>query len=309
MAIVAGAAFIGLALPAAAQAARNWAVVQGNGTFVRGSGVATTTRLSLGTYLITFDARIAGCGFVANPGDPMTGAVADAAVAAVARRAGDPHGLALQTYNETTHALADEPFHVAVYCGPTARFAVVGKGGALSRGSHALSARRIARGEYSVHFDSDVANCAFTASVGSTRTTPVTAPGEISAAPGKKPRNVFVATTGAGGSPRNFPFHLAAACGTTPLRAVVTSGGVPVRGRNLVSSTHLGLGTYEVIFDQDVRQCAYTATVGSPAAAFSTLPLTISTASRAGNADGAFIFIHDAAGAAVDHAFHIVARC
>jgi len=308
-AIVAGAACVGLALPATAQAAKNWVVVQGNGTFVRGSGVATTARLNLGTYLITFDAKIAGCGFVANPGDTGTGAVADAAVAAVARRAGNPHGLYLQTYNETTHALADEPFHVAVYCGATSRFAVVGKGGALSRGSHALSARRIARGEYSVHFDSDVSNCVLTASVGSTGTTPVTAPGEISVAPGKKPHNVFVATIGASGSLKNFPFHLSAACGTTPFRAVVTSGGTLVRGRKVTMTSHIGPGTYAVIFDQNVSTCAYTATIGSAGAAFSTLPLTVTTATRAGNPNGAFIFIHNAAGAVADHAFHLVTRC
>ena len=308
-AVIAGAALIGLALPATAQAAKNWAVVQGNGTFVRGNGIASTTRLQGGTYLVTFDANISKCAYVASPGDPGAGAVLESAVASVARRAGNPHALYLQTYNETTHLLVDEPFHVFAYCGGTSRFAVVGKGGALSRGSHAVSARRIVRGEYSVHFDSDVSNCVFTATIGSTGTTPVSAPGEISVSPGNKPHNVFVATIGAGGSLKNFPFHLAAACGTTPFRAVVKQDGTFVRGRNVTSSGPTALGRYQVIFTQDVTTCAYTASVGAAGIGISTLPLTITTASRAGNPNGVFLFIHDAAGNQVNHAFHLTVRC
>jgi hypothetical protein len=308
-AMLAGAALIGLALPATAQAAKHWAVVQGNGTFVRGHGVVSTTRVGLGTYLVTFNVSIRKCAYVANPGDPGTGAVTESAVASVARRASNPNVLYLQTFNETTHAPFDEPFHVVAYCGSTARFAVVRKGGALARGSHALSARRIVRGEYSVHFDSDVSNCVFTASIGSPGITPVSAPGEISVSPGNKPHNVFVATIGSGGSLKSSSFHLAAACGRVPVRAVVKKDGTFVRGRNVTSSARVGQGAYEVIFTQNVATCSYTATVGSAAAGISTLPLTITTATRAGNPNGAFLFIHNAAGATVDHAFHVVTRC
>lgn len=308
-AMLAGAAFIGLALPATAQAAKNWAVVDPAGTFVRGDNIATTTRLSLGTYAITFDHNVSKCGYVANPGDTAAGAVAASAVASVARRAGNPRTVYLQTYNETTHALVDEPFHLVAYCGVTSKFAVVGKGGAVSRGSHALSAHRIVKGEYSVHFDSDVSNCVFTATIGATGITPVTAPGDISVSPGNKPHNVLVATIGANGSLKNFPFHLAAACGTVPLRAVVKKDGTFVRGRNVTSSSQVNPGRYEVIFTQNVSTCGYTATVGSPSVGISTLPLTITTATRAGNPNGVFLFIHDTAGNQVFHAFHLVVRC
>jgi hypothetical protein len=308
-AVVAAAAFIGLVLPATAQAAKNWAVVESNGTLVRGNNIATTTRLNSGTYAITFDHNISRCGYVANPGDTAAGAVTDSAVASVARRAGNPRTVYLQTYNETTHALADEPFHLVAYCGVTSKFAVVGKGGALSRGSHALSAHRIVRGEYSVHFDRDVSNCVFTATIGATGITPVTAPGDISVSPGNKPHNVFVATIGANGSLKNFPFHLAAACGTVPLRAVVKKDGTFVRGRNVTSTRQINPGRYEVIFTQNVSTCAFTATVGSPGVGISTLPLTITTATRAGNPNGVFLFIHDAAANQVFHAFHLVVRC
>jgi hypothetical protein len=98
--------------------------------------------------VVAFD-RIAGCAAIANPGDPATGAVAAPAVASVSRRA-NPRALLVQTYDEGAEAPADEPFHLAVYCGVGSPYAVVGRGGVLARGSHALAARRIRRGEYGV---------------------------------------------------------------------------------------------------------------------------------------------------------------
>ena len=144
------------------------------------------------------------------------------------------------------------------------------------RGKHALSAHRITRGEYSVHFDSDVSNCAFLATIGATGATPVVDPGTISVASGKKPHNVFVTTVGRSGSVANFPFHLAANCGTTPFRAVVKANGTTARGRGTTSSQHLGPnGEYEVAFTQDVTMCSFVATIGGPGTGITTLPLTI----------------------------------
>jgi len=306
--ILAATAFLGLALPAAAQAAKRWAVVRQNGTLDRGSGVATTTRTAPGSYVVTFDDRIAGCAHIANPGDPAAGAVADPVVAAVSRRA-NPRSVAVQTYNEAGEFTTDEPFHLAVYCGVGSPYAVVGRGGALAHGSHALSARRIRRGEDALHFDRDVSNCTFTATIGSVGTAPVAAPGEISVAPGAKRHNAFVTTLGGAGVAEDFPFHLSAACGTAPLRAVVQADGTLVRGRNVATTSRLSAGSYEVIFDQDVAACAYTATVGRPSPGFTKRALTITSASRGGNANGAFVFIHHMTGPVADHGFHIVTRC
>ena len=307
-AILASAVLAGLGLPPAAQAAKRWAVVRQNGALVRGSGVTTTSRTGPGSFVITFDHSIAGCAAVANPGDPATGTVADPVVAAVSRRA-NARAVSVQTYHEGGEFNIDEPFHIAVYCGATSPYAVVRKGGALARGAHALSARRIRRGEYGVHFDRDVSSCALTATIGSTGTAEVVAPGMISVAPGRKPHNAFVTTIGGGGQPGDFPFHLAAACGVVPLRGVVTSDGTLVRGRDVLSTTRLSTGSYEVIFDRDVSGCAYTATIGRSSPGFTRNPLTITTAARGGNPDGAFVFIHHMSGAVADHAFHVVARC
>jgi hypothetical protein len=308
--IVAGAAFIALALPATAQAAKNWAVVQANGTLVRGNGVTTVTHPNTGVYIATFAADVHGCAYVGNPGDPSTGTVPTPSTVSVARRAGNRHALYIQVWNQRTGALADFPFHLVAYCGATSKFAVVGKGGVIARGKHALSARRITRGEYSVHFDRDVSRCVFLATVGATGTTPVVNPGTISVARGRKPHNVFVTTVGRSGSVANFPFHLAANCGTTPFRAVVKAGGALARGRSTTSSAHLGpIGQYQVIFTQNVSNCSFVATVGSPGAGISTLPLSVTTATRATNPNGAFVWIFKSDGTAVDHAFHLVARC
>ena len=306
--ILAAAALIGLVVPAAAQAAKRWAVVRQNGTLVRGRGVASAARTGPGTYTVTFDTAVGGCGDIANPGDPATGVVADPVVAAVSRRA-NPRSLSVQTYNEAGGARADEPFHVAVYCGTASPYAVVGRRGALARGGHALSARRIGRGEYGVHFDRDVSGCALTASIGSTGTRPVVAPGAIAVSPGKRPHNAYVTTLDVGGRPAAFPFHVSASCGPSSLRSVVEADGTFVRGRNVATTTRLSTGSYEVIFDRVVSACAYTATVARPSPGFTRRALTITTAARVGNTNGAFVFIHDAAGAVADHAFDIVTRC
>ncbi len=308
-AIVAGAAFIGLALPATAQAAKNWAVVQANGTLVRANGVTAVAHPATGVYIATFTADVHGCAYIGNPGDPTTGFVNTASTVSVSRRVGSRHQLYIQVWNQQTSALADLPFHVFAYCGATSKFAVVGKGGTIARGKHALSARKITKGEYSVHFDSDVSNCVFTAAIGGTKATPVVNPGEISVSRGKKSHNVFVATIGRSGSVANFPFHLAANCGTTPLRAAIKANGTTSRGRNVVSSRVLVTGQYEVIFTQNVSMCSFVATVGSAGSGLSTLPLTITTATRATNPNGAFVSVKKSDGTNFNHGFHLVARC
>jgi hypothetical protein len=307
-AIVAALAFVGLALPATAQAATNWAVVDSDGTLVRSTGVASATRVSAGRYVVTFDTTQANCAYVAVPGRIGNGAVPVPAVASVART-GDENALSIETYDEATRTFVDEPFHVMTYCGAAGRYAVVGRGGRIARGSHALSARRTARGEYHVHFDSDVSSCAFTASVGATGGTQLTAPGQIAVARARKPHNVLVSVVGAGGGMVSSPFHLAASCGPMAFRAVIKAGGTLARGARVTSSTRAGAGVYTVVFDQDVSACAYTATVGAPGTALSTRPLSITTASLNMVPDGVFLVIRSSAGVATDHGFHLVVRC
>jgi hypothetical protein len=69
-------------------------------------------------------------------------------------------------------------------------------------------------------------------------------------------------------------------------------------------------GRYEVIFDRDVTTCAYTATIGLPGSSGSiTTPVTITTASRAGQPNGVFLFVHKTDGTTVDEPFHMQVTC
>jgi hypothetical protein len=49
--------------------------------------------------------------------------------------------------------------------------------------------------------------------------------------------------------------------------AVVTGAGVLARGRGVSSVVRIAAGRYQVIFDRDVRSCAYVGTVGDVSAA------------------------------------------
>ena len=46
--------------------------------------------------------------------------------------------------------------------------------------------------------------------------------------------------------------------------SVVNAGGQQVRGRGVTSAARTAEGRYQVVFDADVRGCAYYATVGGP---------------------------------------------
>jgi hypothetical protein len=55
--------------------------------------------------------------------------------------------------------------------------------------------------------------------------------------------------------------------------------------------------------------CSFVATIGGPGTGITTLPLTITTATRMGNPNAAFIWIKNTAGTNTDHGFHLLARC
>ena len=88
----------------------------------------------------------------------------------------------------------------------------------------------------------------------------------------------------------------------------MNTNGTLARSQGTTSSTHLGTGTYEIVFNQDVTQCTYVATLGNPGAL--TPPAgEIGAASRAGIPDGVFVENRDSAGAAADRSFHLIVVC
>ena len=233
----------------------------------------------------------------------------------MATRAGNSNALFIQTFDQTTGTPSDQPFHVMTYCRTSDKKAVVDSTGVLARGSHVLSTAHLGTGSYEVIFDvKSVAKCAFTASIGTTGAGSVASPGEITVAgrAGNK-AGVFVRTVDRAGNSLDSPFHLAVNCGLKKVFAVIEGTGTFVRGSHVVSVAKLsGVngGTYEVIFDGTVSGCSYTATIGTTGNGGSiSTPVTITTATRAGNANGVFIFIHQTNGATIDEPFHLFVLC
>jgi hypothetical protein len=91
-----------------------FAVINANGTLVRGLGVASAQRLANGVYEVIFNRNISRCAYVATMGDPGTG-VGPPGEIGVASRGGNPNGVFVTTYN-SGGILADRPYHLAVHC-------------------------------------------------------------------------------------------------------------------------------------------------------------------------------------------------
>ncbi|HXY73561.1 MAG TPA: hypothetical protein VEM41_13570 [Actinomycetota bacterium] len=287
-----------------------WEVGSATGALVRSNGGTAYTRLSTGTYQADFNSDQTKCAYVATPGDTGAGAVAGPVIATVASRAGDPKGLFIQTFNQSSSAVVDDPVHVATYCGK-GFWAVVGGDGTLARGSKVASSAHLSTGNYEVIFTKKVKKCAFTASIGTTGIGSAAAAEITVAGRAGNQFGVFVHTMNAAGTPVDSAFHLAVTCSKDI--AVIEADGSKARGSHVTSSTKLGgsgTGTYEVIFDRTVSGCAYTATVGvSTFGGSVSTPVTITTATRAGNPNGVFVFIHKTDGTTIDEPFHLQVSC
>jgi hypothetical protein len=90
--------------------------------------------------------------------------------------------------------------------------------------------------------------------------------------------------------------------------AVISNVGATVRARAVASSAKSGTGQYVVVFDRDVRLCAYFATLGDESASG---PGTgqISVTSAAANVNGVRVVTRDSDGTLADRSFHLVVSC
>jgi hypothetical protein len=95
----------------------------------------------------------------------------------------------------------------------------------------------------------------------------------------------------------------------TDRAAVVNANGTFARGFGVVGTSRLGLGTYQVIFNRNVRLCVYNATIGLAGAAGSSPPGEITVVGRATSVNGVFITTHNSAGAPADRGFHLHVVC
>lgn len=95
----------------------------------------------------------------------------------------------------------------------------------------------------------------------------------------------------------------------TKLFAVVNANGTLARGSGAPTATRGGTGVYAVRFNQNVRNCAYTATIGLSDAAGASAPGEITVVGENASENGVFLITHDSAGAASDRGFHLAVFC
>ncbi|MFK3979978.1 hypothetical protein ACI2K4_06285 [Micromonospora sp. NPDC050397] len=99
-------------LPPTAQAF--FAVINGgNGTVVRGFGVASAARLAVGMYQVIFTHDVRGSAYVGTIGLTGSDGQSPAGEIAVVGRTGVANGVFVQTFN-SAGAFADRSFHLAV---------------------------------------------------------------------------------------------------------------------------------------------------------------------------------------------------
>jgi hypothetical protein len=192
------------------------------------------------------------------------------------------------------------------------RWAVVDAGGKLVRAAGVLSATKVGTGRYQVVFNRNVGACGYTATVGDTGNALVYAPGLVfTAGSATNANGVSVQTMDPAGNAADYPFHLDVECSSSSSAkfAVVEAGGNFVRGGGVVSTTRLGRGRYEVVFDDDMRSCAYTATIGDPASGSVTSRGWVYTAGGHTSSDGVYVETKNPGGGLSDYPFHLQVRC
>jgi hypothetical protein len=91
--------------------------------------------------------------------------------------------------------------------------------------------------------------------------------------------------------------------------AVVNGGGQLVRGRDISSVARTGDGRYQVIFNADIRNCAYFATIGDPSAAGPPQNSQISVGSLASHVNGVAVRTENGGGAEQNRPFHLIVMC
>jgi len=93
---------------------------------------------------------------------------------------------------------------------------------------------------------------------------------------------------------------------------VVNAGGQAVRGRGTTSVSRTGQGRYQAIFDANIRNCAYYATVGGPSAAAPPIDGIVSVSALGSNVNGVDVRTENVGqnGASqADKPFHLVVFC
>lgn len=101
---------------------------------------------------------------------------------------------------------------------------------------------------------------------------------------------------------------LSSVSGGLARHVVIAGNGATVRGRGVTSTARGAVGSYVAIFDADVRNCAYFATLGDETAS---APGTgqVSVFSAPANVNGVRVSTRNSAGDPADRSFHLIVSC
>ena len=199
--------------------------------------------------------------------------------------------------------------------GPTgiALWAVVYPNGELAYGNGVTGSESLfsdsGNGTYQVNFTQDVSACGYTASLGYANSSGSAPPGTVTVA-GRAgvPNGVYVQTSNATGTLTNMSFHLVVQC-TWGIWAVVDPSGNLVRGNNAVGVSWQGNGSYAVVFNQNVQNCSFFATLGKTGSFGAVGPGFVTVAGEAFSPDGIFVQTWSLAGSGTNISFHVMAQC
>ena len=129
------------------------------------------------------------------------------------------------------------------------------------------------------------------------------------------PLLLLASTLPAGAAPSNGPAEAVAPAtkvGQPPCTfcfAVINSNGTLARGRGVKSVSHLGTGTYQVLFNFDIDQCGFQFTLAQPSFSGSLPASTITGAGRVGTVNGIFVQTFNQSGTLADLPFHALITC
>jgi hypothetical protein len=96
----------------------------------------------------------------------------------------------------------------------------------------------------------------------------------------------------------------------TTLWAVVEANGTLARGSGVTKTDQpFGIGTYEVIFNQNVFNCAYVTGLGDGGDTAAEYKGNVAVTHRDANVNGVFVRAFDATGALANQPFHMAVFC
>ncbi len=96
---------------------------------------------------------------------------------------------------------------------------------------------------------------------------------------------------------------------TSAWAVVNANGSLARQSGDVVSTARLTVGQYEVIFDDEVTECVYTASLGLSGSLGIGPAGEIEVVGRFLNVNGVFVSTHTSTGAFADRGFHLLVSC